>query len=325
MPAPVERAPALRPAAIGGVGMAVPERVVGNEPIAARFGLDPEWIVERTGVRERRVLDDGEDLVALASEAASRALAAGGTSPDEVDLVLAATMSHERLTPNLAPLVAARLGIEAGALDVGAACTGFVGALGMAIGQIESGRAETIVVLGAERLSALTDQEDRATAALFGDGAGAVVVRPAAGAGFGPVVLGSDGVRSDVVVVKRDEALIRMKGQDTFREAVARMGQATLEAASAAGIEPAAIDHFVYHQANARILRALTQRLGLDPGRVVECISRFGNTSAASIPIALAATLEDGRIAPGDRVLLAAFGGGLTWGATVLEWEAPHV
>jgi 3-oxoacyl-[acyl-carrier-protein] synthase-3 len=148
-----------------------------------------------------------------------------------------------------------------------------------------------------------------------------VVVRPGSGSGFGPFVLGSDGAQAEMVRVERDEALIHMQGHDTFREAVSRMAQASLEAAGALGLTLGQIDLFIYHQANARILRALAQRLVLDSDRVVECISRYGNTSAASVPIALATAIEDGRVKPGDRILLAAFGGGLTWGATVLEWE----
>jgi 3-oxoacyl-[acyl-carrier-protein] synthase III len=313
---------ALRPAAIGAVGMAVPARVVSNDPIAARLGIEPGWIVERTGVRERRVLGDGETLLDLAAEAAAATLERAALEPSALDQVLVATMSHDRLTPNLAPLLAEEIGASgAGALDVGAACTGFVGALAMAVAQVETHRAESVLVVGAERLSTMTDHDDRATAALFGDGAGAVLVRAAMGAGFGPFVLGSDGARAEVVTVERSEALIRMKGQDTFREAVNRMAEATVAATNAAGRTLADIDLFVYHQANARILRALAQRLLLDPERVLECISRYGNTSAASIPIALATALEEERIRPGDQVLLAAFGGGLTWGATVLEWE----
>ena len=315
---------ALRPAAIGAVGMAVPGRVVANEPIAARLGIDPGWIVERTGVRERRVLGDQETLLGLASEAAEATLERAELEPSALDQVLVATMSHDRLTPNLAPLVAAEIGaFGAGALDVGAACTGFVGALAMAVAQVEARRAETVLVVGAERLSTLTDHDDRATAALFGDGAGAALVRAAAGPGFGPFVLGSDGARAEVVRAERSEAVIRMKGQDTFREAVNRMAEATLGATDAAGLVLGDIDLFVYHQANARILQSLAQRLVLAEDRVLECISRYGNTSAASIPIALATALAEERIRPGDQVLLAAFGGGLTWGATVLEWEAP--
>ena len=314
---------ALRPAAIGAVGMAVPRQVVENDPIAARLGIEPSWIVERTGVRERRVLEDGETLLDLGAAAAEATLERAALAPSALDQVLVATMSHDRLTPNLAPLLAEEVGASgAGAMDVGAACTGFVGALAMAVAQVETRRAETVLVVGAERLSTLTDYDDRATAALFGDGAGAVLVRAALGPGFGPFVLGSDGARAEVVSAERSEALIRMKGQDTFREAVNRMAEATLAAAAASGLVLADIDLFVYHQANARILRTLAQRLMLDGDRVLECISRYGNTSAASIPIALATALEEERIRPGDQVLLAAFGGGLTWGATILEWEA---
>jgi 3-oxoacyl-[acyl-carrier-protein] synthase-3 len=313
---------ALRPAAIASVGMALPAHVVGNEAIAARLGVDPEWIAERTGVRERRILGADESLVELGAEAAERALAQVAVEPEAVDLVLAATMSHERLIPALAPLLAARLGTAgAGALDIDAACTGFVGALALAAGLVESGRNECVLVVAAERLSAMTDPDDRQTAALFGDGAGAVLVGPAAGAGFGPFVLGSDGDRSELVTAERSDPRLRMQGQDTFRHAVIRMSEATRAAAAGARLDLSEIDLFVYHQANARILRTVGQRLGLDPERVVECIERYGNTSAATIPIALATAQADGRLEPGDQVLLAAFGGGLTWAATVLEWE----
>ena len=327
MTAPVAPAPnTVRAAGIGTVAMAVPATVVGNEPIAARLGVEPAWIVERTGVRERRVLSPGESLVDLAAGAAERALAAASVPPPELDLILAATMSHDRLMPALAPLVAERIGATGvGALDVGAACSGFVGALALAAGQVESRRAERVLVLGAERLSDMIDPDDRATAALFGDGAGAALVGPAAGPGFGPFVLGSDGSRGDTVVAERRDALIRMQGHDTFREAVNRLAAATVAAVTGAGLEVGDVDLFVYHQANGRILRAVGQRLGLDADRVVECISRYGNTSAASIPIALATALEEGRLARGDQVLLAGFGGGLTWAATVIEWEGGDV
>ena len=316
---------AVRTAGIDAVAMAVPSAVVGNEPIAARLGIDPHWIVERTGVRERRVLAPGESLVELAAVSAERALAAASVAPPEIDLVLAATMSHDRMTPGLAPLVAERIGATGvGALDVGAACSGFVGALALAAGQVESQRADRVLVIGAERLSDMIDPDDRATAALFGDGAGAALVGPAAGPGFGPFVLGSDGSRGDTVAAARADGLIRMQGHDTFREAVNRLAAATVAAVTGAGLELGDVDLFVYHQANGRILRAVGQRLSLDPDRVVECISRYGNTSAASIPIALATAAEEGRIHPGDRVLLAGFGGGLTWAATVVQWESGH-
>ena len=311
-------------AAIGSVAYAVPSRVVGNEAIASQLDVDEAWIVERTGVRQRRIAGDGEDLVGLATAAGMLATKRAATAPQELDLVLAATMSHDRLTPNLAPLVADRIGARAaGALDVGAACTGFLAGLGLAGAQVEAGRAETVLVIGADQLSRLTDPLDRSTAALFADGAGAVVVRAATqGAGIGPVVLGSDGSRGGLVCATREEAVIRMEGQDTFREAVARLSEATLAAAAEAGAALEQIDAFVYHQANARILRAVAQRLRLPGDRVVECISSYGNTSAASIPIALATAVERGLLRSGGLALLGAFGGGLTWGATVVEWEA---
>jgi 3-oxoacyl-[acyl-carrier-protein] synthase III len=313
---------ATRRAGILSIAAAVPPRVVSNEPIAARLGIDPEWIVERTGIRERRVLGEDETLLDLAQAAAERALDAADIDAAEIDQILLATTTHDRITPALAPMLAARLRSNAGATDVNAACTGFMAALTLACGQIESARAERILVVGAEQLSAFLDPDDRSTAALFGDGAGAVVVGAAAGAGVGPFALGSDGSLSELITAERDEPVIRMQGHDTFREAVDRMSQASLEAADAAGIELADIDYFVFHQANARILAALSRRLGLDPARVGETISRYGNTSAASIPITLCDAADSGAIRSGDRVLLAAFGAGLTWAATVVEWEA---
>lgn len=309
-------------AALGAVAVALPPAVRTNEAIAARLGVDEEWIVARTGVRERRVAGPEVGVVELAAEAGARSLAAAGLEPAEVDLVLVATMSHEELTPAAAPLVAARIGATAaGALDLDAACSGFVSAIALAAGQVESGRARTVLVIGADVLSRLTDPDDRSTAALFGDGAGAVVVgRGQAPGRVGPVVLGSDGDRSQLVTASRSEALIRMNGHDTFRQAVAHLSQATVDAAGAAGTQLGDIDLFVYHQANARILRAVGEQLGLDPLRVVDCIERYGNTSAATIPIALAEARDRGMLRAGSRVLMAAFGGGLTWAATVAEW-----
>ena len=315
-------ASANRRAGILSIAAAIPPRVVGNDAVAEQLGISPDWIVERTGVRERHVLGPDESLLDLTQSAAERALDAADVSADSLDQILVATMSHDRLTPALAPMLADRLRTSAGAMDVNAACSGFIGALALASGQIESARADRVLVVGAERLSSLLDPSDRSTAALFGDGAGAAVVGQAGGAGIGPFVLGSDGSLSELITAERDEAVIHMKGQDTFREAVDRMGRATVEAALAAGVELAEIDHFVFHQANVRILAALTRRLGIDPQRVAECISRFGNTSAASIPIALCDAADAGAIRTGDRVLIAGFGAGLTWGATVVEWEA---
>ncbi|MBM3667410.1 MAG: beta-ketoacyl-ACP synthase III [Actinobacteria bacterium] len=309
-------------AGVASVAAALPERVVGNEEIAARVGVTPEWIVERTGVRERRVADPGIKLTELAARAGSSALETAGVEPAEVDLVLVGTMSHDYLTPSAAPLTARAMGCErAGAMDVGAACTAFVSALGLATGQIESGRCGTAVVIGADILTRFTDRDDRSTAALFGDGAGAVVLRRTPGSGrVGPTVFGSDGARAELIETGREEALIRMKGPDTYRQAVDRLAEAGAEAARLAGVPLGEVDLFAFHQANARILAAVAERLGLPEDRVINSIRHVGNTSAASIPLALAQAQAEGLLADGTRVLLAAFGGGLTWGATVLEW-----
>jgi 3-oxoacyl-[acyl-carrier-protein] synthase-3 len=307
---------------MGAVGMAVPPTVVSNAPIAERLGVDDRWIVERTGISERRVLGAGETLTELATEAARRALAVGDLDPSQLDLVLAATASADHFMPNTAPLVAAALGADhAGAMDVGAACTGFLYAVATATAQIESGRARQVLVIGADRLSGWLDPDDRRTAALFGDGAGAVLMTATDGPSrVGPTVLRADGARAESIMAHRDDSILRMEGHDTFKHAVLRLTEVTVQATAAAGLGLEDVDLFVYHQANRRILRSVGQRLGLDPERVVDCVERYGNTSAASIPIALAEASADGRLREGARVLLAAFGSGFTWGGVMVEW-----
>jgi 3-oxoacyl-[acyl-carrier-protein] synthase III len=314
--------PQLRPGAeIAGLGVALPEAVVANAPIAARLGVDESWIVQRTGIRERRSAAGGEHLADYATLAGARALASSDLVPGEVDLVLVATMSNDELTPGAAPRVAAALGADgAGAIDVNAACNGFVSALALGCAQIESGRATTVLVIGADLMTRLTDPDDRATAALFGDGAGAIVLRGAERGRIGPVVLGSDGSCAELIRAGREEGLMRIKGHETFRNAVERMCEVSIRAADAAGLELSDIDLFVYHQANQRILRAIGAQLMLAPEEMVDCIGRYGNTSAATIPLALEEANLSGALRHGAKVLLAAFGGGLTWGATVLEW-----
>jgi 3-oxoacyl-[acyl-carrier-protein] synthase-3 len=321
--------PAPRPAAerrragteIAGLGVALPETVVANAPIAARLGIEEDWIVRRMGVRERRVAAPGEHLAGYAARAGRRALAGAGVKASELDLILVATISNDELTPAAAPRVAAELGAgRAAAIDVNAACTGFVSALSLACAQIESGRAGTALVVGADLMSRIVDREDRATAPLFGDGAGAVVVRGAGRGRIGPVVLGADGANADLIRATREEGLVRMQGHETFRHAVDRMSEVTLAATAAAGLGLPDIDLFVYHQANARILSAIGARLVLSPELIVDCIGRYGNVSAATIPLALESARQAGTLRRGARVLLAAFGAGLTWGATVVEW-----
>ncbi len=330
-PAPAPAAapswPGTRIAAIAALGISLPSTVVLNAPIAERIGVSDEWILRRTGIHSRRILADDERLTDLAAEAGHAALDSTGMDPTELDMVLVATTTADELLPNAAPLVAHALGAtRAGAVDVGAACTGFLSGLAFGAAQIESGRAEHVLLVGADAMSRITDPDCRQTAALFADGAGAVVLSASTGLGrIGHVSLGSDGAGAELIVVDRDELRIRMQGQDTFRHAVSRMSEATLEALAVAELTLQDIDLFVYHQANARILRGVGERLGLPADRIVDCIGGYANTSAATLPLALAHARDAGRLRPGDRVLLGAFGAGLTWGAAVVEWEIPEL
>jgi 3-oxoacyl-[acyl-carrier-protein] synthase-3 len=309
-------------AEIAGLGAAVPETVVANAPIAARLGIDESWIVQRTGIEERRVARPEERLFELAAVAGERALAAAAIDAADVDLVLVATTSNDQLMPGASPRVAAELGAPAGiaAIDLNAACAGFIAGLKIACGQIESGMAANVLLVGADLMSRITDPDDRATAAVFADGAGAVLVRGAEGGRIGPVALGSDGAQADLIFTPRETGLTVMQGHDTFRHAVDRMVEATTVATTAAGVSLEEVDLFVYHQANARILRSVGERLELPMSRVVNSIHHFGNTSAASIPLALEDARLAGDLEDGATVLLAAFGAGFTWGGTVIEW-----
>jgi 3-oxoacyl-[acyl-carrier-protein] synthase-3 len=306
------------------VGVSLPAAVVTSAELGARLGVGEDWIARRTGIRERRVAAPGERLEHHATAAARDALERAGVPAQDVDLVVVATTTSDELMPGTAPLVAHALGAtSAGAFDVGSACTGFLSALAVGTAQIESCRARCVLVIGADFMTRITDPSDRATAAVFADGAGAVVLRRSVGAGrIGPIILGSDGAGADHIRVAREDATIRMRGHETFREAVARLTLCTHQAVRAAGLALSDIDLFVYHQANGRILSAVGDRLGLPAGRVVDCIAEYGNTSAATLPLALAWGEREGVLHRGDRVLLGAFGAGFTWGATVLEWGA---
>jgi 3-oxoacyl-[acyl-carrier-protein] synthase-3 len=314
---------ATRAAAVASVASAAPETVVSSAEVAERIGVTERWVISRTGVRERRIAASGDRLSSLAARAGGDALERAGVSADALDLVLVATMTSDEITPNAAPFVAHEVGCRsAGALDLGAACNGFVAGLALAASQVEVGRADHVLVVGADLLSRVTDHEDAGTAALFGDGAGAVVVGPAGeeSGAIGPFVLDSDATQAGLINASYDDRVIRMQGQDVYREAVARLTQVTEQAAARAGVGLEDIDLFVYHQANKRILVAVGERLGLQPARVVDCIDRYGNTSAATVPIALAEAESDGRLEPGALVLVGAFGAGFTWGAGVVQW-----
>jgi 3-oxoacyl-[acyl-carrier-protein] synthase-3 len=303
------------------VAASLPATVVANAPIAERLGVSDEWIVRRTGIHSRRIAEPAERLVSHAAAAATQALSQAEIAPQAVDLVLVATTTPDEIMPPAAPQVAHAIGAtSAGGFDIGAACTGFLSALAVGAAQIESGRARCALVIGADFMSRITDPDDRSTAAVFADGAGAAVLVSHAGGRIGPIILAADGSGADHIFAGREQGRIRMRGHETFREAVAHLSLATMQAIHAAELRLPQIDLFVYHQANGRILSAVGERLGLDPQRVVDCIGAHGNTSAATLPLALAISEGEGRLAPGDRVLLGAFGAGFTWGATVVEW-----
>jgi 3-oxoacyl-[acyl-carrier-protein] synthase III len=320
---PATAGQALQTAAILSIATELPEDRLTSAELAERYGIDEQWIIARTGIRERRRAAAHERLSDYAARAGARALYMAGLSASEVDLVLVATMTQDELTPNAAPLVAHALGAQhAGAIDVGAACTAFLSGLALGAAQIESGRIGTVLLIGADFITRITDYEDRRSAPLFADGAGAVVLgRGGEGrGGIGPIVLGADGSHGPTITASHEHRKLQLDGPEVYRNAIARMAEVTLDAVSRSGLTLADIDLFVYHQANARITRALGERLGLASERVVDCIETLGNASAATLPIALAAARGDGRLRPGSRVLLSAFGAGFTWGGGVVEW-----
>ena len=316
---------AVRPAAIWSLATELPEGRLTNAELAAQLGVSEEWILSRTGIRERRQAGPEERLSDYAIRAGAAALRSAGVAAAELDLVIVATLSQDELTPNTAPIVAHALGARrAGAFDVGAACCAFLAALAQATAQIECGRAERVLLIGADFVTRIVDYTDKRSAPLFADGAGAVVLGPGdeEHGSIGPIVLGADGSHAGTLYATIAERKVRMDGPEVFRHAVARMGEVTLEVVARAGLTLADIDLFVFHQANARITRALGERLALAPERVVDCIENLGNASAATLPVGLASAQADGRLKPGSRVLLSAFGAGFVWGGAVIEWGA---
>ena len=315
-------------AGVFGVGAALPQEVVANAHLAAVLDTSDEWIVRRTGIRSRHRLNGALTLSDLAARACREALDDARRELDEVDHVIVATITPDRLTPGLAPDVVGALGLRrAAAHDVNAACAGFLYALDQAAALVETGRAGVVLVCGAEALSRITDDEDRSTAFLFGDGAAAVVV--AAGdleVGCPPLVLGADGRHADLLYADAEERLLRMEGPEVFRHAVPGMAGATRAALQRAGLQGTDLDLLVAHQANARIVEAVAADLAIPPERVVVNIDRYANTSAASIPLALWEADREGRLRPGALVGLAAFGAGFVWAAGVISWkERVHV
>jgi 3-oxoacyl-[acyl-carrier-protein] synthase-3 len=315
--------PPVRRATILSVATELPEGRLTSAELADAYGISEDWIMARTGIRERRRAAPEERISDYATRAGSQALQAADVDPGDLDLVIVGTMTPDELTPNAAPLVAHDLGAgRAGAFDVGAACTAFLTGLAVGAAQIESRRADLVLLVGADFVTRITDYDDRRSAPLFADAAGAVVLGPANGSQgeVGPIVLGADGSHAQSIVATHTERKLRLDGPEVYRNAVARMGAVTVEAVARAGLSLEEIDLFVYHQANARITRALGERLGLAPERVVDTIEMLGNASAATIPVGLDAAARDGRLKPGARVLLSAFGAGFTWGGGVIEW-----
>jgi 3-oxoacyl-[acyl-carrier-protein] synthase III len=311
-----------RPAILS-VAAEVPAASVTTAELAERLGVSEDWIVSRTGIRSRPVAAPDERLSEFAARAGSAALTRAGVDPADVDLVLVATLTQDELMPNAAPIVAHAVGADrAGAIDLGAACTGFLSGLSLAAAQIETGRAERVLLIGADFTTRIVDWDDKRTAPLFGDGAGAVVVGPATGevGAIGPIILGADGTGAPAIHIDHADRKLRMDGPEVYRNAVARMGEATTAAVDGAGLTLEDIDLFVYHQANGRILRALAEKLQLPPDRVVDVIENLGNSSAGTLPLGLVAAEREGRLRPGAQVLLSAFGAGFTWGAGVIEW-----
>ncbi|WP_325051389.1 beta-ketoacyl-ACP synthase III [Streptomyces corynorhini] len=303
------------------VGAALPPHTVSNADLTARLETTDEWIRSRTGIAQRHVAGADLSTTDLAVRAGAQALA--DREPVTVEALVVATTTPDRCCPATAPAVATRLGLTGiPAYDLAAGCTGFLYALATAAGLIAAGTVGTVLVIGADRLAALPDPVDRTTVPLFGDGAGAVVLRHGsadeAGA-LGPVVLGSDGTGAGLIRASRPGTL-HMDGGEVFRHAVDRMSTASRQATAAAGWELGDIDRLVPHQANSRITAFVARRLGVPEDRQLSNIAETGNTGAASIPLLLARSAADGRLKPGHRTLLTAFGAGLTWGATTLTW-----
>ena len=311
-----------RAAVLCGLGSWVPPRIVDNAEIATRLETSDEWIRTRTGIRQRRIIDPGMSTSDLAVEAGQRALKSANV--ESVDFVILATTTPDRPCPATAPEVASRIGVGgAAAFDLNAVCTGFLYALATGASLVSSGVAERVLVIGADTFSTILDPECRTSAAIFGDGAGAVVLRagePYELGAIGPFDLGSDGEGADLIKVPDKHSYFAMQGQKVFLRAITHMAKSAEAVLDKAGMRLQDVDKFVYHQANARILYGVADQLGQPRGKFVRNIDLVGNTAAASVPLALATASDGGELRVGQRVLLGAFGGGLTWGSTLLRW-----
>lgn len=314
-----------------GTGSALPVRAVSNAELAAQVDTSDEWIVERTGIRNRHLAGETETTSTLATDAARAAVVAAGIDPKTIDLIVLATSTADQTFPATATIVQNNLGCNGGiAFDVQAVCSGFLYALGVADSMLRTGMAKRAVVIGAETFSRILDWEDRGTCVLFGDGAGAVVLEAqdtdeAAGAGILSTRLHADGAHNQLLFVDGGISTtgtvgkLRMKGREVFRHAVTNLASVLGEVLDDVGLAPTDIDWLVPHQANARILEATARKLNLPAEKVIMTVASHANTSAASVPLALDAGVRDGRIKPGQLVMLEAMGGGFTWGASLIR------
>jgi 3-oxoacyl-[acyl-carrier-protein] synthase-3 len=316
-----------------GVGGYLPDEIVTNEDLSKIVDTSDEWIVERTGIRQRHRAAPDQAVSDLATAAAVKALAAAGRTPADIDLIIVATTTSDLTFPATATIVQRKLGCPVGvAFDIQAVCSGFVYALSVADGFVARGRAKCALVIGAETMTRLMDWTDRGTCVLFGDGAGAVVLEPMEGEGSTEdrgllgFALRADGTKQDLLYVDggvsttRQIGHLRMQGNQVFRHAVVNITEAVHAAAADAGVAVDSVDWFIPHQANIRILEGVARRLGIDESKVITTLAQHANTSAASIPLALNQGVQDGRIQPGQLLLLEAMGGGFTWGACVLRF-----
>ncbi len=318
---------------IVGCGAHLPHKILSNDDLAKMVDTTDAWIMSRTGIKRRHVASEGETTSDLAFEAARSALDDAGMKANDVDVVIVATTTPDETFPSTATKIQARLGMTRGAaFDIQAVCSGFIYGLSVADNFIRGGQAKTALVIGAETMSRILDWKDRGTCVLFGDGAGAVVVAAAEGKGTSAdrgilnTKIFSDGRLHDLLYTDGGVSStgtaghLRMHGREVFKHAVTNIAAAIEESTRAAGLTPADIDWFVPHQANQRILDGTAKKLGIAPERVVSTIADHGNTSAASVPLALTVAVKDGRIKQGDLVLMEAMGGGFTWGASLIRW-----
>jgi 3-oxoacyl-[acyl-carrier-protein] synthase-3 len=314
---------------ITGLGVHVPEKIVTNDDLAKLVDTTDEWIVARTGIKERRFAADDEALTDIALPAARAALEQAGVEPRSIDLVLCATVTPDMMFPTSSALLADELGMpDAAAYDLLAGCTGFVYAVAQAYAMLASGLSQRALVVGGDVLSKILDFEDRSTLVLFGDGAGAVVMEPVGEGGFLGFELGADGGGGDSLWLPgsgsrhfdEPDAFIKMNGREVFKFATRVLVSSAQKLLDELGLTVEDVDVYIPHQANIRIIDHAAKKLGFPPEKVVINVERYGNTSSGSIPIALAEAIEDGRVRPGSKVLMTGMGAGLTWGSSLIEW-----